>query len=80
VKPAAMCSRSRSRCSSPASHHRALRRRPDGGNHKPARIEQGPDRRRRRRDYAREAVMIGGIIFGDMMLVATGFAIYAVRA
>lgn len=34
---------------------------------------------RRRRDYAREAVMIEGIIFDAMMRVATGFAICAVR-
>jgi hypothetical protein len=42
------------------------------------RIDQGPDRRRR--DYAREAVTIEGIIFGAMMLAAAGFAICAVRA
>ncbi|XSC44027.1 hypothetical protein ACF1BQ_040875 [Bradyrhizobium sp. RDT10] len=40
-------------------------------------VDQGPDRRRR--DYAREAVVIEGIIFGARMLVATGFTIYAVR-
>jgi hypothetical protein len=51
--------------------------RPGGGNRKPARTDRGPDRRRR--DYAREAVTIEGIILGAMMLAATGFAICAVR-